>query len=216
MSETATATEQEKQGAIAVDLDNLDGNLVQEHIEIDPNANPMILSPVDDGKHRVKLSITEDGWKAKDTEGASPRAYLGCKIQGVVIAEGTKNHNKRVFKSVNTLVFDGKSELAYILAKALGDTPEVRAEVGRITNYVDLAKKFREVLAGEPIVQVTTKWSARYNSAPKDAKAKYVTALSGQRNFPQDGQGGYSPIVAVKGVGDVQALAEIQDYFADR
>lgn len=203
--------------AVKVDLDNIDSSLVEESIVLNPDANPMEAPPpVDDGTHRVKL-IGADDWTNKDTrpnKNGESTSYLTTQFSGVVIAEGTKNNNKRIFGRVNTLVFDGKSEMAYILLQIYGGkaNPEARAKVEALKNYVDLAKAFRNAIAGEPIIRVSTKWTARYNAGTKEAP-EYKTALSGQSHFPSDGAGGKIPVVSVKGVGEVRAVAEIQDYF---
>jgi hypothetical protein len=203
--------------AVKVDLDNIDSSLVEENITLNPDANPMEAPPpVDDGTWRVKLTGADD-WTNKDTKpnkSGESTSYLATQFSGVVIAEGTTNNNKRVFGRVNTLVFDGKSEMGYILLQIYGGkaNPEARAKVEALKNYVDLAKAFRAAIAGEPIIRVSTKWTARYNAGTKEAP-DYKTALSGQKQFPSNGAGGHIPVVVVKGIGEVRAGAEIQDYF---
>lgn len=213
----STTTEEVK--ASSVDLDNIDSSLIAENIELNPDANPMEAPPpVDDGTHRVKLIGATD-WNQKDTKpnkNGETTTYLATQFSGVVIAEGTKNNNKRVFGRVNTLVFDGKSEMAYILLQIYGgkNNPEARAKIEALTKFTDLAKAFRNAIAGEPIIKISTKWTARYNAGTTEAP-DYKTALSGQSNFPSNGQGGKNHIFNVKGVGDVAAQAAIQDYFPD-
>jgi hypothetical protein len=203
--------------ATKVDLDSIDSSLVEESIVLNPDANPMEAPPpVDDGTWRIKLTGADD-WTNKDTKpnkNGESTSYLATQFSGIVIAEGTKNNNKRVFGRVNTLVFDGKSEMAYILLQIYGGkaSAEARAKVEALKNYVDLAKAFRAAVAGEPIIRVSTKWVARYNAGTKEAP-DYKVALSGQSNFPSDNAGGRVPVVQVRGVGDVRAQAEIQDYF---
>lgn len=205
--------------ATKVDLDQIDSSLIEEVIELNPDANPMEAPPpVDDGTWRVKLTGASD-WNTKDTNakaGREPQTYLSTQFSGQVIAEGTPNNNKRVFGRVNTLVFDGKSEMAYILLQIYGgkNNPAARAKVEALKKFTDLAKAFRDAVAGEPIIKVVTKWKARYNAGTKEAP-DYKTALSGQSNFPSDGKGGRLHVVNVKGVGDVAAQAEIQDYLPD-
>lgn len=203
--------------AVKVDLDNIDSSLVEESITLNPDANPMEAAPpVDDGTWRVKLTGADD-WTNKDTKpnkSGESTSYLATQFSGIVIAEGTPNNNKRVFGRVNTLVFDGKSEMAYILLQIYGGkaNPEARAKVEALKNYVDLAKAFRNAVAGEPIIRVATKWVARYNAGTKEAP-DYKVAQSGQKTFPSNGAGGHVPVVTVKGFGEVRAQAEIQDYF---
>jgi len=203
-----------------VDLDSLDSSMVQETIDINPDVNPMEAPPpVDDGTHRVKLMGADD-WKPGDTKpnkNGESTTYLSTKFSGAVIAEGTKNNNKRVFAYANTLVFDGKSVMAYILLQIYGgkNSPEARAKVEALKNFVDLAKAFRAAIAAEPIIQVSTKWAARYNAGTKE-KPDYKTAKSGQNNFPSDNAGGKLHVINVPGYGDVAAQAEIQDYFPDK
>lgn len=218
MAETAVATSSK------VSLDELDARMVEEKIEINPEANPMEAPPPpDDGIHRVKLVLDTNSWEQKETKpgkDGKKRAYLSCQFYGVIVAEGTKNNNKRVFGRVNTLVFDGKNEMAYILLQALGGktNPQAVNTVTKLENYIELAKAFQQVLAGEPIVRVETQWVARYNAGTKE-DPDYKTAKSGQKNFPlvdpKDLSKGYRHIVEVRGHGEVNAQAVIQDYFPD-
>ena len=202
-----------------IDLDNIDSSLVEEKVELNPDANPMEAPPpVDDGTWRVKL-VGADDWTPGDTKpnkNGESRAYLKTKFSGIVIAEGTPNNNKRVFQNVNTLSFDGKSEMAYILLQIYGGkgSAQARKKIEDIKNYVDLAKAFRTAIAAEPIIKIKTKWSARYNAGTKDAP-DYKVYLSGQSNFPSNGAGGKLNVVSVKGAGDISAQANIEDYFPD-
>jgi hypothetical protein len=216
---------EDKQQPVKVDLDTLDSSLVEEKVELNPDANPMEAPPpVDDGVHRVKLVLDPASWTHSETKAnksGEKRSYLSCQFYGVVIAEGTKNNNKRLFGRVNTLVFDGKSEMAYILLQVYGgkDNAEARAKIAALDNYVKLAQAFKQALAGEPIVKVSTKWVARYNAGTKD-EPDYKTALSGQANFPavdpKDPSKGKRHIINVPKVGEVAAQAQIQDYFPDK
>ena len=114
--------------------------------------------------------------------------------------------NKRLFFNVNTLVFDGKNEMVYILLQALGgkNNPQAAEAVKKLENYAELAKAFQQVLAGEPIVRVETQWSARYNAGDKE-KPDYRTAKTGQKNFPlldpKDVTKGYNHKLDIKGHG---------------
>ena len=215
-----------------IDLDSLDETLVQEVVEINPDANPLEAPPpIDDGVHRVKLSIMDSGWQhseTKEDKSGNKRAFLKTRIMGVVLAEGTSNNNKRVFDNVNTLVFDGKCRMAYILISALqfdGKMTEAEAKekVGKITNYVELSKAFAACLAGEPVVKVPTKWTAQRKLAGegKGGSDKYETIKSGQRNFPpvnpKDPSKGFMHVIHdSKTDSDVAAQAVIQDYFPDK
>lgn len=211
---------EETAAAVSVDLDQIDSSLIAENITLNPDVNPMEAPPpVDDGTHRVKLVGATD-WVNKDTKPnkqGNSTSYLSTKFSAIVIAEGTKNNNKRVFKNwVSTLVFDGKNEMGYILLQIFGgkNNPEARQKVAALTNYVDLAKAFRTALAAEPIIRVSTKWVASYNAGTKE-EPDYKTAKTGQKTFPSNGAGGHIPVVEVKGVGEVRAVAEIQDYFPE-
>jgi hypothetical protein len=215
MSETATVEEVKAQ---SVNLDDIATSLIEENIELNPDANPMEAPPpVDDGTWRVKLIGATD-WTQKDTKPnaktGNSTTYLSTQFSGVVIAEGTTNNNKRVFGRVNTLVFEGKSEMGYILLQVYGgkQDPEARRKVEALKNYGELAKAFRDALAGEPIIRVSTKWVAQYNAGTKESP-KYQTAKSGQKNFPSDGKGGNLHVINVPNVGEIAARAEIQDYF---
>ncbi len=207
-----------------VSLDELDASLVQEKIELNPDANPMEgPPPVVDGIHRIKLVLDTNSWEQKTTKpgkNGQTRAYLTCKGYGVIQAEGTPDNNKRLFFQVNTLVFDGKSEMAYILLQALGGKNNSSAAntVKALENYVELAKAFQQVLAGEPIIRAESEWTARYNAGDKDNQ-DWKTAKSGMKNFPlndpKDPSKGHSPKIDIKGVGEVSAIAQIVDYFPD-
>jgi len=200
-----------------IDLDTLDAGLVQEHVEINPEANPMAAPPPpDDGIYRVKL-IAGDSWDHKETKknkAGESRAYLATQFSAQILADGTQNNNKRVFGRVNTLTFDGKNEMAYILIQVYGGTPEAKARVTQLDNYVKLAQAFKAALAGEPVIRLSTKWVARYNAGTKE-EPDYKTAKSGQKNFPQLANGTFNHIIDVPKFGEVAAQAVIQDYFPD-
>lgn len=203
-----------------IDLDSLDGSAVEETIEINGDVNPLEApAPVDDGTHRIKLLLDTSTFKQSETapkNGGSGKPFISCQFSGQVIAEGTKNNNKRVFGRVNTLVFDGKSEMAYIIRMVHGDTPEARQYVSTLTNYVDLAKAFRDSLASEPIIRATTKWVAQRKEEGKNGKDVYSNVRSGQKNFPPDGQGGYKHIILdTKTQTEVSARAEVTNYLPD-
>ena len=205
-----------------IDLDSLDAGLVQEVVNINPDVNPLEAPPpVDDGTHRVKLLLDTQSWEHKETKenkNGESRSYLTCRLSGQVIAEGTKNNNKRVFpRAVNTLVFDGKSVMGFILLQVWGGAknPEARAKVAELNNYVKLAQAFKGALASEPIIRVKTGWLAQYNDGTKE-EPKYKTVLSGQRNFPSDGNGGYRHVIQHKQSGqELSAHAQVLDYFPD-
>jgi hypothetical protein len=205
-----------------INLDDLDASLVEEKIAIDPELNPMDAPPpASDGIHRVRLVLDTDSWSNKETKpmkDGGRRAFLTCKGYGVILAEGTPDNNKRLFFNVNTLVFDGKCEMAYILQMALGNTPEAKESVRKLENYVELAKAFQRVLAGEPVVRAESQWVARYNAGDKD-KPDYKTVKSSQKNFPlidpKDPSKGHRHVIDVKGFGEVTAQAVIQNWFPD-
>jgi hypothetical protein len=202
-----------------VDLDSLDSSMVAEEIELNPDANPMEgPPPIDDGVHRVKLYLSPD-WEQKETKpnkAGEKRTYFATKFSAGVVSEDS-NNNRRVFERVNTLVFDGKNPMAYIILQILGGAKnaQARAFVESLTTPLALAKAFREALAGEPIIKVSTKWVAQYNDGTPEAP-KYKTALSGQKNFPKvPGSDRYNHVINIKGTGEVAAQAKIQDYFPD-
>lgn len=218
----STETEQTQAVATSVDLDSIDASLVEETISINPEANPMEeVPPVDDGKYRVKVLVDQKSWEQRETKenkSGNKTTYLSVKASFEIV-DG-KFEGRRVFGNfLSTLVFDGKCEMAYLLIKMLGDTPEARQEVANLKNYVELAKAFKQVSAGEPIVQVSTKWVAQYVSGKneKTGKDEYKVARSGQRNFPPDGKGGFKHVFVHPQSGqEVKARAEIQDYFSDK
>lgn len=209
---------EENAKAQVVDLDSIDSSLVEESISIDVTANPMEAPPpVSDGIHRVKLTGGKDWNQAetKENKAGNKTTYLSTKFRGQVMAEGSKDNNKLVFKNfLSTLTFEGKNEMAYILIKIYGDNAEAKARVEAIKKPDVLAKAFRDALAGEPIIRVKTKWTARYNAGTKE-KPDYKTAMSGQSTFPKNPDGSFKHVIQVKDVGEVAAGAEITDYFAD-
>lgn len=207
-----------------VSLDTLDASMVQEKIEINTEANPMEAPPPpDDAIHRAKLVLDTTSWERRETKAnknGESRKFLTCKFYAVIQAEGTKNNNKRLFGQVNTLVFDGKSQMGYILLQALGGkgNPQAVSTVQKLENYIELAQAFQQVLAGEPIIRIESEWMAQYNAGTKESP-EWKTAKSGQKNFPlidpKDASKGYNPKIDVRGHGEVVAKAAIKDYFPD-
>lgn len=212
--------DQEKTQAQAVDLDSLNGGLLEESITISADVNPMAgPAPVPDGVHRVKL-VGATEWFQNETKpnknSGESTTYLKTQFSAIVVSDDPKLNNKRVFGRVNTLTFDGKNEMAYIMLQILGGktNPDARAYVEGLKDIKDLATAFRSALAAEPIIKLQTKWVAQYNAGTKE-DPDYKTYLSGMANFPNDPAGGKSHVVQVKGVGEVTAQAVIQDYFPD-
>lgn len=199
-----------------IDLDLLDADLIEETIDIDPDANPMEGPlPVADGVHRVKL-IAGEGWKHKEStfKDGSVHPFIVANFSAQVIDEGV-DFNKRIFPMpITTLVFDGKSEMAYILTAIYGGDDAAKQKVKTLNNYVKLGQAFKAALAGEPIVKATSKWVAKYKDGVKNGKDVYKTALSGMKNFPKNPKGQHIPTVNVKG-NEVTARAEIIAYAAD-
>ncbi len=201
------------------DLDQLDETLVEEVIEINGEANAMEgPAPVDDGVHRVKLlPIESSEVEVKTTnpkKGGTPTEYIGFRFSGSVIDEGGPNNNKRIFGRVNTLVFDGKSEMAQYIKVARGGGPDAVAFVSGLNNYVKLAKAFKETLAAEPIIKVKTRWVA----SRKEDDGSYKTVLSGQKKFPprKDGKGFENVIFDQKSGAEINAQVEIVDIYPDK
>lgn len=217
------ADETELRQTQKISLDELDSRLVEEKLELNPDANPMEAPPpVSDGGHRVKLVLDASSWEKKKTNPAkdgSQKDYLSCRAYGVVVDDGV-DLNKRVFLNLNTLAFDGKSQMGYILLQAWGgkNNPEAVKAYKELENYVELAQAFQKTLAGEPIIRVETQWQARYNAGDKD-KPDYKTAKSGMKNFPlndpKDVSKGYRHIVDVRGSGEVSAQAVVKEFFPD-
>lgn len=210
---------EENQG-IKFNLDEFDESLVQEVVEINPDANPMEgPPPVDDGIHRFKLFINPESFEKSSftTKQGHKTDFIKCQFYGVCLDEGGKNNNKRIFGRENTITFDGKNKMAYILQKVFGDNAEAKTYVKSLDNYVKLAKAFKQALTAEPIIKIKTEWQASYKdpTTKEGEKAKYKTAKSGQKSFPQNGDGSYRPVVDVQGVGEVKAQAVALDYFSD-
>jgi hypothetical protein len=223
MSETETQAQSQTQ---VLDLDMIDTALLPEDIEINPDANPFAAPPPpDDGTHRVKLAVVDNSFEHSQTRpdnNGNRRAFIKFKVTGTILDEGSKNNNKRVFDNVNTLTFDGKSYLGGILIAALGGTPEAKAQIGAIKNYVELAKAAKRILAGEPIVRVVTKWVAqrKITDASGKEKDKYEVVKSGQKSFakinPADPNSDHNPVFFDSKTGtEVKAQAVVQEYMPD-
>lgn len=215
MAEEATVQQAEK-----VDLDSLNDSMVAEKIEINPDANPMEAPPPpDDGVYRVKLTGANE-WEQSETRpnkrSGESTTFYKTQFRAQILAEGTKNNNKILFGRENTLTFDGKNVMAYILLQVYGGSKNEQARnfVAGLDTPLKLAKAFQQTLAGEPIIKVSSKWVARYKTGTGE-ETKYLTAKSGQKNFPKNPDGTYAHVIQVAGVGDVKANAEIQDYFPD-
>ena len=200
--------------AVKVDLDSYDESLVQEQIEINPDINPNAGPlPISDGKHRVRLVFDPEGTTSSVTNSAAATPFISCQFSAVVLDDGPEK-NRRTFSKVNTLVFDGKSEMGRIIQVARGDDQAARDYVRTLTNYVALAKAFREALATEPVVEVRTRWEAQ---AKNLETGKWDVVKAGQKQFPSDGHGGYIPTIQLGEKYDnkeVNAKAVIKDYFA--
>ena len=204
--------------AQSINLDEVDASLVEESITISADVNPMEApAPIGDGVHRVKL-VGANEWFQSETKpkgSNEPTTFFKTQFSGIVISDDPKQNNKRVFGRVNTLTFDGKNEMAYIMLQILGgkDNPEARAYVEGLTNIRDLATAFKQALAGEPIIKLSTKWVAQYK-VEEGGKDVYKTYLSGQANFPKV-NGVPQHVVNAPRIGEVVAQAQIQDYFPD-
>lgn len=202
----------------SINLDEVDGSLVEESIVISADANPMEApAPVGDGVHRVKL-VGGNEWFQSETKpkgNNEPTTFFKTQFSGIVVSEDPKQNNKRVFGRVNTLTFDGKNEMAYIMLQILGgkENEEARKFVEGLKSIKALATAFQEALAGEPIIKVSTKWVAQYK-VEESGKDVYKTYLSGQANFPKVG-GVPQHVVNAPRIGEVTAQAQIQDYFPD-
>ena len=200
------------------DLDAVDESLIQEVVDINPDINPNDApAPVDDGTYRVKFdqNFTYD---YKETNNDAKTPFVTFKFSGTILAEGTRATNRKFFFQENTLVFDGKNQLAYVIRMALGDTAEARQYVKGLTNYVLLAKAFKQILASEPTIRVSSKWvaSRKIEGGGKNGRDKYEVVKSGQKNFPPDGNGGFKHVINDPKTGtEVAARAEVQDFFPD-
>lgn len=221
MPEVAEQEQTEATQPKKVNLDDLDASLVEETVEIDPNANPMEAPPpVSDGKHRFKIVVDNNSWEHKETKAnkqGNKTAFLSVKFYLVCVDEGTPDFNKRVFPEyggINTLVFDGKSVMGYIITCLKGGDAQAKAEVAELNNYVKLAQAFRDITAGEPILQASTQWVAQVNKGTQE-DPDYQVVKRGQKTFPPDGKGGYRHIIQTQN-GESVARATVQDYFPDK
>lgn len=206
---------------IKFNLDEADDSLIQETVDISPESNPLEgPPPVSDGVHRFKLFFVDDTEKSSYTNkqgGEVP--FFKLQFYGICQDEGV-DFNKRIFGRENTLIFNGKNTLAYIIDKIYGDNAESHSFVKGLgdPSGLKLAKAFKAALASEPIIKAKTEWSASFKdeeASTKAGKPKYRVAKSGQKNFPKNPDGTFRPVVSVDGVGEVKAQAKVLDYFAD-
>lgn len=210
----------ENNESFEVDLDLLDESGVEEEIEINPDLNPLEeAAPVLDGVHRCKVLTAESGaWSHKEWKGKDGvvHPFVSCKFSLSVVDEGP-DFNRRIFpQAINTIVFDGKNEMAHLLIQILGGTPEAKAEVVGLKNYVALAKAFKAAIASEPIVRVETRWQVQRKTGQVDKKGrdKYTTVLTGMKNFKKRSSGGHDPNLEVKGE-TLKARAVVTGYLPD-
>jgi hypothetical protein len=212
----------EKNESIKFNLDEADDSLVQEVVDLNPESNPLEgPPPVNDGVHRFKLYFVDDTEKSSYTNKQGQAVpFFKLQFYGVCIDEDGPDNNKRIFGRENTLIFNGKNTLAYIIDKIYGDNAESHAYVKTLgdSSGLKLAKAFKQALAAEPIIKAKTEWNASFKDEEASAKAgkpKYRVAKSGQKNFPKNPDGSFRPVVNVEGVGEVKAQAKVLDYFAD-
>lgn len=215
---------------IKFNLDDADANLIQEEVNIDTDANPMEAPPPpDDGTYRVTLKLKEpvsDAFQLKSVQSGNSagKQYISADFNAQILAEGTRNNNKLLFGKENTLTFDGKNKLAYILLQLYGGSKNEQAAtyVKSLKTPSDLAKAFKAALLKEPKLRVKTKWNSSYNAGTKE-EPDYKTFKNGQANHPQNAAGVPKHINEVTfqdASGDVQSLevtarAQIVDYLPD-
>ena len=148
--------------------------------EADAFAGP---APVPDGTHLAKLALGQRGFQTGRT--STGNAYVMAHIEGRIVAEGESFDNFPVFDSVSSLVFDnGTSKMAGVL-KATGETIPSR------TTLKDFANAFGTVLAGNPLVKITTRWEAYCKECPGKAGKTGKVVLRGMKKFPQLDSGAY-------------------------
>jgi len=127
-------------------------------------------------------------------------------VQFVIQAPGTPQDGQLVFDMCSTMIrFNGASRISTILSK-MG----LEAEVGQCRGHKDLVKLFEVALEQGREVNIETEWKAQV----KGPDGKYKDVKVGMKNFPSDGNGGFSPVVSVPGTGDVVAQATIKKFIA--
>lgn len=189
--------------------------MVQETVEIDPDVNPMDAPPpIDDGKRRFKLMLDTKSFEQSETKdkGRGSQPFIKCLVVAECAEEG-EFKGQKVFLRLNTLVFDGRSEMGFLTLQALGGNKneDAREYVKGLNNYILLAKGFKETMASEPIIKISTQWMAQY----KDKDGNYKTVKSGQKNFPGLGGGKFKHIVTAPNGEEVAAQAVPVGYFPD-
>lgn len=207
------ADEQENLKVAPREVDINDLQLVDEQVDINPEADAFAgPPPPDDGDHVVKLSLgPRKVQQGKDKQG---RVYYMTHVQGKV-QPGDKFEGRVTFHNPSTMVMQGTGTSAVVgVLKALGEPVSAREGV------VDLTRRLVNRLAAEPAVTQTTQWTAFCKSCKDDYDnsggkrgKKNGIVLRGQRNFPQDGNGGHRHQVECKNCGDLlTANADVMAY----
>lgn len=219
----AEQNEQEQaQQAVAIDLDQLDVNLLTEDVTIDTDANPMDAPPPPPDKvWRVKVEVDAADFKVNTTNPkpgsqAVKQQYIAVTASATIVEDGPYSGRKFIIRE-NTLVFNNKNRMAYIILQALGGSqnPEAVAYVKTLNNFGKLALGFRDTFAAGRTMRLKSEWAAQYKVNEK-GKDVYKTLKTGMKNFkPVPGKPGEFNHKLDSPAGEVAARAEIRDYYPD-
>lgn len=130
----------------------------------DPTARP---APIPDGEYPARL-IGETGEWTRSAKGFWRR--ITCEI-----VEG-QYAGRRLQALVSTAVNKQGSSSAAQIAYATGNASSLQDA----RSHSDICSLIDEILAGDPLVIIRTRWEAR----EKTVDGQYITLIRGQRNFP--------------------------------
>ena len=173
--------------AVEVDLNSLD--LVDEQVDISVEADAFAgPPPAPDGDHLVKLSLGPKkvlSGKAKD---GRPFYMLHIRAD---IQPGDEYEGRVMFTNVGTMVMQNTGTSAVV-----GVLKAVRDQVSPRESILELARRLKNRLDGNPECLVTSQWQAycadckaEFDATDGKKGKKGGIVLRGQKRFPQNGNG---------------------------
>jgi hypothetical protein len=187
----------------AIDINSLD--LEEDEVQFDAAADSTEQPPpVPDGIYRVKPRFAGDtpNWMEKRVDGKLQSLWTKQNVQFVIQAEGTPFDKQVVFGMASTMIMrNGASSISTILSK-MG----LQDEVGQCRSHKELAQLFERAVEQGRELQIETEWVAQQKQGEK-----YKTVKRGMRNFPQNGNGEYSPKIDAGGE-EVVAQATVKHF----
>ena len=194
-----------KKPPVEVDLNNLE--LADEQVDVNPDADAFSgPPPPDDGDHRFKLKLgprkVQQGEIGKGVD--KGKKFYMVHVQGQISDPQDKHNGRTAFDNVSTMVMQGNGTSRIVGAlKSLGETISVRESI------LDLARRFKARLDGEPEVTWQTQWTAFCKTCKEEADRgskkvpKNGIILRGQKNFPQLANGSHQHQIECKNCGSL-------------